>query len=1042
MAVKAFELFGTIDLQSGKMQAGLKSASKQVDDFERRTKASIRSVESAWSKFSNSNFSQGFLSGFGIQRGQGLDALAGGAVASLVSSGIQQGIEKMRDLTARGMEYYDTVRLTTFAFTNLLGNQEKAKKHVADLLQFARVTPFDDVPVIKYAQALESVKVRADYVTTALRGIGNALVASGQWGISQQEGVMLGFQQLLGSPTLRTEEITRQIRNYIPTIMADWSSALGITRDEFRKRLEEQSIKSMPAFELLIDYYNKNKKGGLEFAGEKTARGLTSSKTSAEDRAFANMIAGGDVMDPKEGPGAEYLRDLTEQIKRRDEFAKPGELQNALGELATAYLRARDKDDETLFAVTRSSAAGGAGSVVTKTATKVSDNMLAPPGFFLGESIGETIAPGWKGIPGAEKFNPSWEDLGNAPGNLIGWAKSLFTGATASAINSVEQGKDPMKAAGAGLGGAAIAGIKSPDGLDSNSPSKKAIEEGRNVRLGLVQGMLDPSIDVAGASVVMASEAFSGFGRRGSGFVGGMSERQYLEQASKNPTVQAFFEAIKKAEGGDLNIMAGGRRVNSGALHPGEVVPMSQWFRTSKGPSSAAGFYQITRTNWRNLAPQLGLDNFSDPHQQLIAAMKLFADRGGMPALLSGNIEAALNIAALDWTSTPGSTIGGGKQLSKSRWMGYFNQARSSGDGSPAAPISPSNPLPVTIVDAGNAVDFRSGPSFYDYQDPGLASQVSTARNMYAARRQSRAGAIPSVINDPVPVNVDVIGSASTLTTTFIALNEKALAFKKPLEMLGESATAAAGGLGSISVAAFSASSKEGGGLSDAEIAAMRAEALSAGQRKKKRDKLFDSTLTREGVAGDFHGGLSNLLGSLGWEQPGSLGRQFGLGLLKDIQARWAHDLSSSITGMLFGGRGEDGSLSGGFMDKMLGRSWGNFDPGFPGSPSNSKGGGGGFLSSIFGKLFGGFRESGGGMQSGRFYVAGENGPEIVTGPGYVHNASQTRSMMSGGDTHVMLAIGDRAVADMNDHYLGSRRGTRKMIRLNARYGRKIAAWA
>src|ERR1051325_3778445 len=128
MSIRAFSLFGEIELKDGKMQAGLKNASKQFSDFESKAKGHIKGVESAWSKFSNSNFSQGLLSGFGIQRGQGLDALAGGAVANLVSSGIQQGIDKMRDLTARGMEYYDTVQMTTHAYGTLLDSMEKGKQ--------------------------------------------------------------------------------------------------------------------------------------------------------------------------------------------------------------------------------------------------------------------------------------------------------------------------------------------------------------------------------------------------------------------------------------------------------------------------------------------------------------------------------------------------------------------------------------------------------------------------------------------------------------------------------------------------------------------------------------------------------------------------------------------------------------------------------------------------------------------------------------------------------------------------------------------------
>jgi muramidase (phage lysozyme) len=1008
----------------------MQSATQQFAQFESKAKSHIKNVETAWSKLGQSNFSQGFLSGFGIQRGQGLDALAGGAAANLLSAGIQKGIDKMETLSARGMEYYDTVQMTKMAFGTLLNDMEKGKLFTKDILQFSRVTPYDDAPTLKYAQSLLAVGIQAQDVTKYLTGMGNAMAAAGDFSLAAQEGTIKAFRDILSKPALMSQDVKLQLSNWIPSTQADWAAALGLSKEQFLAKMEAGEIKSGPAAELLIDYWNKKKAGMMQFAGEHTFEGLESSKRSAEALAMANMFAGGDVVNPSAtGAGATRLQILAEEIKRRDEFSKPGELQNALGDIATAYLKARDKDDEILFSLTRSSAANGAGSILTNTATKVSNDMSAPPGYFLGESITEYaqkktgIKPLNEYVPQLNALNPSWEDLGNAPSNLIGWAKSLFSGATASAIDSVEQGKGPMKEAGATLGDATIQGMKSTKGLDSQSPSKRAIAEGINVRQGLANGLLDPTVDIKGAGISLADELFSGLheglARRGGGFIGGMSERQYLEQVSQDPKVKAFFEAIKKAEGGAPDVMAGGRHVNSGPLHPGEVVPMSQWFRTSQGPSSAAGDWQITRTNWRNIAPQLGLDNFSDEHQQLLAALKLFKDRGGLPALLSGNIEAARNIAALDWTSTPGSSIGGGKQLSEKRWMGYFNDALGNGGSvvATAQPITPSNPMPVTIIDAGNGVDFRSGPSFYDQKDQGLQQHLNAARGMYAARKQYRPAtkAGPQTLNDPVPVMVEVIGAAQTLgQSTFPGLNEKALMLKKPLELLGESATAAAAGLGSVSAKALlTGPTKTEGGMTDAEIAAKRAESLGSGKRKAHRNKQFDPMFTWEGAAGDFGGGLQSLLAGLGWEKPTSLAKQFGTGLLKDIQGRLAHDFSAMITGSLFGfpkgGTGDD-------ANKLVG----------------------GWFSKLFGSLFGGARASGGPMLPGRFYLAGEHGQELIAGPGHVYNARETRQMMSGGgtDTHVYLALGDRAIDEMNNSWYSSRRAMRHMLKVQARYGK------
>ena len=252
----------------------------------------------------------------------------------------------------------------------------------------------------------------------------------------------------------------------------------------------------------------------------------------------------------------------------------------------------------------------------------------------------------------------------------------LGGGLTSGFIEGIQAGKDAVKAA---VGDFALDGIigTAKGWLGIQSPSTVFYDMGlmsaQGFALGLQEGFRDNPIV------------------------------RELEKLLEDPRMRAFFEAIKKAEGGSLNVMAGGRRVDSGAQHPGEVVPKSQWFRGDKGRSSAAGNYQITRTNWRVIAAELGLDNFSDPHQQLLAAVKLFRDRregAGVQALQSGDIVGARNVAALDWTSTPGSKIGGGGQVGANKWMGHYNQALSSMSVG-GREVSSSNPFPVYLVTGG-----------------------------------------------------------------------------------------------------------------------------------------------------------------------------------------------------------------------------------------------------------------------------------------------------------------------------------------------------
>lgn len=188
-----------------------------------------------------------------------------------------------------------------------------------------------------------------------------------------------------------------------------------------------------------------------------------------------------------------------------------------------------------------------------------------------------------------------------------------------------------------------------------------------------------------------------GLSRKFRGFMlgqGAEEMKQTLLDLLKSPQIQALLNTIVKAEGGGMNVMAGGRRVNSGALHPGEVVPRSQWFGTSKGKSSASGLFQETVTNWKKAESIFGPLNFSDPNDQKLVALWLMAShQGGLATLRSGDIGKQRGLVAKDWTSTPGSTIGGGGQWSMSKWMGAYQGFLSGGK-----PIDAGNPMPVRVV--------------------------------------------------------------------------------------------------------------------------------------------------------------------------------------------------------------------------------------------------------------------------------------------------------------------------------------------------------
>lgn len=264
---------------------------------------------------------------------------------------------------------------------------------------------------------------------------------------------------------------------------------------------------------------------------------------------------------------------------------------------------------------------------------------------------------------------------------------------------------------------------------------EKGLKTGLSLTTGIAKGMASgeglQAITGAGESIVKSLEGFFvikspselmatrlgepmgegvgvGMVRRFQGFMSGKGAdeiRATLEELLKDPRIAAFFAAIEKAEGGAPNRIVGGRTVSDLSRHP-NIVGM----RTAKGPSTAFGSYQITGSNWYGgkgkpgLQQRLALPDASAHSQQLAAALMFFDRDGGagLRALLAGDIDTARSIAAKDWTSTPGSTIGGGSQRSVQQWMGYYNAAIG------GKPLNRGNPMPVVVVQ-----DIQGGASIF-----------------------------------------------------------------------------------------------------------------------------------------------------------------------------------------------------------------------------------------------------------------------------------------------------------------------------------------
>lgn len=140
-----------------------------------------------------------------------------------------------------------------------------------------------------------------------------------------------------------------------------------------------------------------------------------------------------------------------------------------------------------------------------------------------------------------------------------------------------------------------------------------------------------------------------------------------MSQLQSVPTVlddntRRFLDFLAKAEGADYNVITGGKRFNDFSQHPG-VVGMV----TKQGPSTAAGRYQITKSTYDDIAPKLGITDFSPESQDRIA-VELIRRNKALQYVQDGDYQNAIKRLGGTWASLP-STIYAGHPHRSQSWV-------------------------------------------------------------------------------------------------------------------------------------------------------------------------------------------------------------------------------------------------------------------------------------------------------------------------------------------------------------------------------------
>lgn len=122
-----------------------------------------------------------------------------------------------------------------------------------------------------------------------------------------------------------------------------------------------------------------------------------------------------------------------------------------------------------------------------------------------------------------------------------------------------------------------------------------------------------------------------------------------LPPINPQANVQRFLDFLGRAEGADYNTVVGGGAFTDFSRHPKQVGLV-----TKEGASTAAGKYQITGSTYDDVAPKIGVYDFSPASQDKIA-IEIIKRKGALEDVQKGDFASAINKLGGTWASLPSS---------------------------------------------------------------------------------------------------------------------------------------------------------------------------------------------------------------------------------------------------------------------------------------------------------------------------------------------------------------------------------------------------
>lgn len=193
-----------------------------------------------------------------------------------------------------GMGFLEFKQNSELAFTTMLGSGDKAKTFLADMLAFAKETPFAFTDLTDSAQRMLAFGIETEKVIPILRTLGDTALGTGG-GVEKMNGIVTAISQISAKGRVQSEELLQLSERGVPALRILANQA-GKTAGALQKDITKGLIDADQAIEWLVDGLENGTQGingtTAAFGGlmeqVKGSGGITATFDSAKS-SFRNM---------------------------------------------------------------------------------------------------------------------------------------------------------------------------------------------------------------------------------------------------------------------------------------------------------------------------------------------------------------------------------------------------------------------------------------------------------------------------------------------------------------------------------------------------------------------------------------------------------------------------------------------------------------------------------------------------------------------------------------------------------------------------------